>query len=438
MKYILYFLIIINVISLSSNENYDQIKNSYFKLNKYNYPWEEDSNLNRDSLYIIYYIRLAEAYSRIPDSSLIYFDKANQLIKTKKFENLYSIYYTNLGVFYGIKEDPENSISNFKLAESYSEKYNDEISKSLIFRNLALIYYYTDNYLEFLEYFKKAISQNTKNDWYHYNVQLWNEKANYHLIFGDTLKAKEALVNLLETTKKPIGFYKKAVAYTNYFNLLTEIDIESISKEVDTLSNMADTIRYDFVATMMYKSLGSYFLKKNQPDSALMFFNKAISKESSPSNFNSYDLKLKKVQVHFTKGDINKSKDLLAEIELEKLPGFDLSFRKIYYLLAYQIDSTLNNSDAAILHYDNYLDIVDSLNKIKNEKRIKYNELKVEVELMEIKNLNLELEKLVLMKETRLRSIIIASLIIISVLIIIFIIYRNKNKRKLQIEKENN
>lgn len=450
---ILFIFVIVIYISHSQEKNKsDSISNDYqiqveeyFSRNQYDYPWEnEDNSLNNDSLFALYYIRVARVYLNINDDSATkYFQNAYELIEKYNFNHLKIKYYLNKGIFKGYKEDNFEAIVSLETAEQISLENNDSAYLPLIYTNLSLLWSYLGDNKKYLSYFNKSIKINEKSNKHTNNVMLWVQYCENEIKSGDTSDAKKNAINILKSGEKVDNYIWTPYAKNKYAKILLDLSLHEQARPIlKELNLIADTIYYQPLAFEIYMNN----LKLNLWDKNLEESNYYINRLRSMTHNTNIVEKVNLAMLHsdllLLENKLDSAEKVLIEIDSESIKSLknNLNIQILNRLIHINELSGNNNKVDSLNERLAYFNEISSFQE--QEQEYKTQEFKLKIQQKEIELENLSYEQKIKNQRYQLNLTIISSTLILLFIIIVFIIYRNKNRikqkeqEKLKIENE--
>ncbi len=284
-------ILLIFTSSFLASEYFDD----YMKRNACLYPWEQDTTyLNKDSLWTEFYLTKAAAYTNTnQDSALFYLKLSEKKIDKAELDCLKPDLYFKYGNFYFFIDKQEEAINYFNISLKHSEKYEDSLTASMCFTNLALIYSYQSKDEKFLKASKNAIKYNKAVNKHMSNIKIWSALADYYAAQKDTSLALEAAQMSLQSAEDSDNFVWIPWAQNQYALLL--LDFGNITKSdsiVSTLIPIADTIYYKKLAKEIYKTKAVISNLQHDGKNAIKFLDKAKQMAKMSCSFDSLDFEL--------------------------------------------------------------------------------------------------------------------------------------------------
>ncbi len=278
-----------------SKANNDTFFDDYMKRNGELYPWERDATfLNKDSLWIEFYLTKAEAFITNDNDSALHFLKiAEKKIQNKNYTRLIPELYSKYGNYYFFIDKQDTAIYYFKAAAKMAEKEKDTLTAGISFSNLALIYSYQSQYDKFLTSAQNAIIYNNLLNRHIANMKIWTALSDYYSHEKDTLKAEHASYMALRAADLSKNFVWQPWAKNQYALLLLDFGkIEKADSLISELLPIADTIYYKKLSKNIYKTKAVILNLQKDGNRAIQFLNKAKDAAPFSSTFDSLDYEM--------------------------------------------------------------------------------------------------------------------------------------------------
>ncbi|MDP3352930.1 MAG: tetratricopeptide repeat-containing sensor histidine kinase [Flavobacteriaceae bacterium] len=191
-----------------------------------------------DTLKINLYIELGNKLSyENPEKALIYYNQSIQIAKNYRNSDFIGKSYKAIGSFYYEKSDYEEALSNFKLAQIYFEKANNQRESGRAFMNIGNVYLSQNIDSKAYEYFLKALRIAEKSNYLKGISAAYN---NIGLIYKERHNAIKA-----------IDFYNKSLQIATQLN-----DKIGVSSTLTNIGNVyADEKKYNLAIDYYNKSL---------------------------------------------------------------------------------------------------------------------------------------------------------------------------------------
>lgn len=198
---------------------------------------------------------------------------------------------------------------------------------------------------------------------------------------------------------------------------------DSISRALEILimaDSIAETSEDKDVKASIENTLGNIYVMQNNYDKAQKCFYKALEGRNKMPNY------IALIDLYITSDSLKQAKELLQRVPQDN-PDYTYSIKNLYY----QIYKSEGNYKEALTNLEEYTEIVDSLIYADSQSKIldietKYNNLKIEKEVIDLKN-----------KE---QSYIIVLIICISALLFMimgYLLFRKRANEKYKINKLN-
>ncbi|MEO6167957.1 MAG: ATP-binding protein [Chitinophagales bacterium] len=340
-------------------------------------------------------IMLLEAYIKYIDSfprqSALFAEEALQLSKKIKWNDGIIHYHRALSYPYW---EAENWVKAIESLQAAADLVNDHTTKMIVFNlytQMGAVYTYLEIYPLSMDYFKKAL-------------EIIEESGNEEFI-GITLGNIGWVYYNLED-------YSAALNYGRH-NLETSIKYQN---QVD-LANC-------------YSVGGLIYAKLNKSDSAIYFFEKALSmSDYIDKPFHSAVLN-GLGEVYGKKNDYSAAlKYLLEGVEVAKKNRNYRNLQDIYFNLSKTYEH-LNNTSAAFEAYKNYNAYKDSSNTAVKQHQVAFLELQSETKKKDV------MQQVALQQQTLIRNASIGALLLAAVLVFVLILrFREKKKAHAKLEE---
>lgn len=415
-----------------------------------------------------------------PDSANKYVDTI--LLTSTTLEYEFGLFKANnlRGIIYWMKNNLDISLSYYKTALNYANSKEFPRRKAILLSNIGLLYSSDYNTDSAILYLNSSIDYTLKNNIHDlhskslfYLGNLYTEQDNYLEAAKNLFEIKDNLQDnpdsaLLMYTSSSMGvlyakmkkfddalnYYRDVIAIDNQldnYNILAQTYI-NIGQLYFDKRNCSDSAVYYFkkavfealphnMADTRLSSIinqGNVFLEKGELDSAYVYYNKAIV--DTLINYMPY--KKAAVMVNIGLYQLNKLNFSLARTFLET--GYHLAdslelllFKKNSVMALSQLDSAIGNFKQSLILFKEYHDINNKIHfsTAKNQIAI----LEFERYLAKQKNDNMLLVNENSIKSTLIsfqkKIIILAIIITFILLFLIYILFRNKFKIKLLLNK---
>jgi signal transduction histidine kinase/lipopolysaccharide biosynthesis regulator YciM len=332
------------------------------------------------------------------DEAIKYAQKALYYAKKENNPLKISDAYGNIGIIYEIKSDYVNALTNLHKALEINLKHNDHKRIIRTYNNIGLIYIDLKNYNQGLFFYNKALqlSYKTKED--RIISLLSNNIGDVYLQKKEYKKALPHFYKALITNKKlkdtegiGLNLSNIGICYINLKNY--DKGIEKINQSItnyEDYNSLYNTYNiYELGRIYFYKSIDETLpnAKKQNLNKSIAYFNQSLE------NFKKY----------------KSLKDL----------------QDTYYYL-YKTNKTKGDKDLALKYFENYSTIKDSLFSKESTKKLANLEFQREIDL---KNKQIEIQKLKIKSNTRKVYFLIALTIGVIFFLILFLwLYISKRK----------
>jgi two-component system NarL family sensor kinase len=381
----------------------------------------------------------ARTLSSNPDSAFFYIKKATH--ESKEIDNsfLLSRCYYNLGYFYYLKKDLEQSKSYTLLSLPYAEKEKNYKIIALNYNQLGLIYKEESNYIKALENFLQSLNIAEKNNLKkNESITLINLGSLYE-IQNDTLKALQYYKKSQDLAFKN-GLKSELLASYNNLAILQfktnkEKSIENYNKAYAISIELND--KYEqFNILINLSDIYSVYKNKTKIDYSFKYLFKAkkIAQELSDERLLFYvffnlggcykNVKNYKASIEsYLKADQLSKKGISDDQRLSLLRGFELVYKES------------GNFNQAYNYKEKHNVLKDSLFSVQKNKV--FNEIQTKYEV-EKKNLKIDLlSKEKQIEKVKKRVVLYISIAIVLALSSLLLFYKNRIKlQKIINEKE--
>ncbi|MFH6767763.1 sensor histidine kinase [Gaetbulibacter aquiaggeris] len=354
------------------------------------------SKPNKDSLTIAianYTIGELYRYSLVADSAYAYYHKAEKVFKRKNLQ------YQLAKTFYGIAVIQCNekdftgsevtSIEALSLLDQLKETNDVNECKSFIYNNLGLVFGELEQFNESILYYKKAIEL--------------KEKLN-----GNNKRTLDNSKNNLALSYKKSGQYDLAIA--SYSQIL---------KDKNLIIE-----RPDFYALVIDNYAHTLYLAKDLTELPDLFLKALKICDSIGANYNSIIINQHLAEYYYDIKNIDS-----AKYYAHKAKNIAENYHNDELLTSLLLLSKIEEDSLAVLYYNKYIKLNDSLVKNERNVRNKFARIRFETKEIEQKNIQFAREKLWL-------TIISIILLISALLIYIIITQRSKNNELRFVQKQ--
>lgn len=304
---------------------------------------------------------------------------------------IYNI-YSNRGNIFREQNQYKLALIDFYLTLKYFEKTNDTTRIFAIFNNIGLVYKHLKDYDKALEYYQKslAIAEQTNNI-----SSLYSAYTNIGNIFSIQNKFEQALV-----------YYKK---------------------KLDALGKKPNK----FQLAQTYHNLGSCFLEMKQYPFAIEYLSQSLQLKEEIGNKNQMISSINNLaRIYFEQNDFLKSFEYWKKSLAYAKETDDLEHQKTCNEEMFRIYSYLHQPDSAMLYFNRYKTLRDSIIGIETVKQIAEIETKYETEKKENQISLLEQEN----KSKKMQRNGLAALLVLMLAYVLFIVrsfYKNKKVNRL-------
>jgi len=251
------------------------------------------------------------------DSAKYYFEKALQLSRQHKFQNIESMCVNNLGMFNWNRGNYDTALDYFFQSYRIDESRNNEKSTGAALNNIGLIYQEMNLSEKALEYHKKALAVREKYKLENDQIASLN---NIGINLKDLGRTKEAIVYfkqgivLAKKTNNLIDYYRLLdnLANAYYMQNNHELALKTYLKALDRASHFkAD----EKSLLSIYNNIASLYNEKNKPKLALNYIEKGFALTDTYPDIKlvAADLYLTSAESHYMLDDFEKARHLKSE-----------------------------------------------------------------------------------------------------------------------------
>lgn len=304
----------------------------------------------------------------------------------------------------------------FERANTWYSSYGKSNEQVQILIYLGRSYANDGDYDKAMSIYTKALEIGEKN-------KLYNLVGYTYSYMGDLYTAKAMRTEAIKKYEMAANNFKKENNTDSYVCALRDMGREyactdSISRGLEILimaDSIAETSEDKDVKASIENTLGNIYVMQNNYDKAQKCFYKALEGRNKMPNY------IALIDLYITSDSLKQAKELLQRVPQDN-PDYTYSIKNLYY----QIYKSEGNYKEALTNLEEYTEIVDSLIYADSQSKIldietKYNNLKIEKEVIDLKN-----------KE---QSYIIFLIICISALLLMimgYLLFRKRAKEKIQ------
>lgn len=304
----------------------------------------------------------------------------------------------------------------FERANTWYSSYGKSNEQVQILIYLGRSYANDGDYDKAMSIYTKALEIGEKN-------KLYNLVGYTYSYMGDLYTAKAMRTEAIKKYEMAANNFKKENNTDSYACALRDMGreyacIDSISRALEILimaDSIAETSENKNVKTSIENTLGNIYVMQNNYDKAQKCFYKALEGRNKMPNY------IALIDLYITSDSLKQAKELLQRVPQDN-PDYTYSIKNLYY----QIYKSEGNYKEALTNLEEYTEIVDSLIYADSQSKIldietKYNNLKIEKEVIDLKN-----------KE---QSYIIVLIICISALLFMimgYLLFRKRANEKIQ------
>lgn len=304
----------------------------------------------------------------------------------------------------------------FERANTWYSSYGKSNEQVQILIYLGRSYANDGDYDKAMSIYTKALEIGEKN-------KLYNLIGYTYSYMGDLYTAKAMRTEAIKKYEMAANNFKKENNTDSYVCALRDMGREyactdSISRGLEILimaDSIAETSEDKDVKASIENTLGNIYVMQNNYDKAQKCFYKALEGRNKMPNY------IALIDLYITSDSLKQAKELLQRVPQDN-PDYTYSIKNLYY----QIYKSEGNYKEALTNLEEYTEIVDSLIYADSQSKIldietKYNNLKIEKEVIDLKN-----------KE---QSYIIVLIICISALLFMimgYLLFRKRANEKIQ------
>ncbi len=356
----------------------------FLKMNKYNLQLAKRLG-DSTSMGHIYSYRGNYFYNRASDSAFFYYHRAEKIFHKINDGYNRAVMLLNIAIIQKNEKDfigsEVSSFEGIKILDSFPAQYKIIRKKAFLYNNLGLVYDQLDQFEDAIEYHNKSLSlkkklegnnKSTINNSLNNLALAYKNSGNYNI----ALSYYQDILSDSNLRHDRPGFYALVLdnyAHTRYLNNIEDELPELYLRAL----NICDSIGDSYNSIVINQHLAQYFYDKNKIDSAKF-----------------YAYTARDISTQYHNDDLLKSLLLLARIETDSM---------------------------AVKHYDTYIHLNDSLQKIERAIRNKFTRISYETNDLELKNEKITRERLLFM-------FLSLVLLVSSFLIFIIVSQRSKNK----------
>lgn len=304
----------------------------------------------------------------------------------------------------------------FERANAWYSSYGKPNEQVQILIYLGRSYANDGDYDKAMSIYTNALEIGEKN-------KLYNLVGYTYSYMGDLYTAKAMRTEAIKKYEMAADNFKKENNTDSYACALRDMGREyactdSISRALEILimaDSIAETSEDKDVKASIENTLGNIYVMQNNYDKAQKCFYKALEGRNKMPNY------IALIDLYITSDSLKQAKELLQRVPQDN-PDYTYSIKNLYY----QIYKSEGNYKEALTNLEEYTEIVDSLIYADSQSKIldietKYNNLKIEKEVIDLKN-----------KE---QSYIIVLIICISALLFMimgYLLFRKRANEKIQ------
>jgi len=394
-------------------------------------------------------------------NSNYYIDNFKKLYSSNKISNKPDkvLYYTNLLIENFEQKNDTTQVLNYynetcnylinkqqyKLVANLLKRYVQYAEKSKNSNHIADAYYQTANFFMnakinyeiAVEYYNKSL-EIYKNTNRYYEIALVYDQLGFCYAFR--LKDKNEALKYYQKSaeiREQYGFYpslngsyqKLALLYRNQFRNYN-VSKEYYKKALNIATVHNDSFR---IADALLET-GCLNFSYNKPDSILVLYFKSLEIATKIRDTAMLDLCYNHLSWYYNSSkDYKKALYYLSKTKYNTLLGIE-NWTPTPTLQIAKLEHQLGNYKGAAEHYIKYIQLNDSLQKIKKAEEYSELELKFELESIEKGNqLKVEKAKAALQQQKALRNFFI--LLALFLIVVVYLIYRNYINKQITIKK---
>jgi len=325
------------------------------------------------------------------DSSLIYFEKAKQLLTDMGDESRVAIINISLGAIQLRLGDYNNTIKTLTESAAYFEKTGDQLNAAKCYTNISTALAELGKYSKAIDYNQRALQVFERQNLTQFQLITLPNLAAQHLQSGDTLKAIEYNLEAEKIALSMGNNRSLSIVYNNLGSAYLEKNPEKAKDYLQKTINLKNQLNLKSGIEVAQGNLGYLYLKDKDYNSALHYY-KLVEQQVNGK------------QLVFTFDQLQKCYTGLKKYEMA---------------LTYAEKSRILND--SILSAENQ--------KVFNEIQTKYETEKKEKELFELQTRHLEVDN----KRIRNQNLLFITLgtLILTVILIYFLLKNSKRKRLL-------
>ena len=369
------------------------------------------------------------------DSSLYYHKKAFLLARKSKNQAELVECLNNIGSYYLLKDKTQKAKKYYKEAinKALSIHYNEGLSAA--YNNMAIISESEGNYQKAIKYLIKASEifakekDSSKMMLAYQNIGvLLNELRMYN----KAIEYENKVYNFVHKTNQIDLFLNSISNLSTYYNTQKKYkkSLSILLSNLSTIENSKNNIK----KALCYSNIASSYNVLNKPDSAIIFFQRALKLYQTFGMIKEVNEELLKLAICYSKlKDYPKAKKYINQVVTDSSMQTDNTFMKKYYRSYAEVFANLGNKSKAYDYFIKFFQLYDSLNNIKISKQLaelqtKYETAQKEKEIIRQKA---EIVKEKAAKKVQEKHIKLLLLILFgSIIFIVFIIISYFQKKK--------
>ena len=382
------------------------------------------------------YIQLCWEYRKsYPDSSVIFVERAIELIHNSNYKTHLPKAYNFLGISHMYKGNFTKAFDNYILANEEAKTQNDSLQLAYSLNNLGRLYEVTGNYKKALEGFEEAIAifELIKN-----NLGLaysYSSMSTLYIDSKDYVRAEEMCIKALEIRK--VMKDESGLAY-NYLELAKIYDMAGDeNKAFETLKEaeeISGRLQNKSLEADIKSVLASLYRQKSDLSMAQKLIREAKQLSEEADNTQLF-IRVYKEYAQIMQAAKNYEEAILYHtkvIEMADKSGSSSELRDTYRSLS-SVYEALGKTDEAFEAYKKYATIERRLNDIENARLIQQHETSILLEEQERENELLKLRQAQneeVIREQRYRNFALLSVVIITLVAIVTLVIYSNNKNK--------
>ncbi len=389
----------------------------------------------RDTSIVDLYLQLGWEYRKSsPDSTILYSQKALELIERLNATNGIANAYNNLGIGYHYKGDNVKSFEFFSEALNQAKEYKDTLQYGHALNSLGRLYMSQgdfiksyDSYFEALKIFQRMNDQGGIGYCYKSLAELYQTQNNFEKALEMSEKAFHIRVetnNLrgqISILIEIAGIYQQKQNFDKAFDhyLQAKVKAESIDDRISIAS--------------IDLGISKLYFEKDKYDESLIFGLKAQDEAGRTSNLDLLGkIQLQLGKVYFEQNKLPKSELFLNQVIKNTELGKEISLQRDAYYYLSEIAKKEQNIAESYDYFLRYSELDQALNSAEVARNIERLEAKFEIEKKdreyELLLVQQARDEAVISRQKIQNIALLATVVVVSTLLIFIWVMNNKRK----------